>query len=433
MNQRINKSTLIIASAANFLTSTSNVCATNGYWAHGYGPKSKSMAGACAAVTLEGGCNAINPATSLDLGNSMELNLSIFTPDHGFNANADGMRLIPPGEHESTQDFFFIPGFNYNRMLDSDSSIGLTVGGNGGMNTLYEGAVFSNFSPPGISNLAATSPSGMDLMQGFVGTNYTRRLNPHHTIGIMPFLAVQSLKVYGLEPFKMYSSDPDHVTGNGREMSYGAGVRVGWMGHINEQFTLGASYQTRSWMTKFDEYSGLLAEQGSFDIPSNYELGLAYKPTQDWTLAVDFQKIMYSDIKALSNSTDIPMNANFMPTSPLMGTDQGMGFGWNDVNVIKFGAQWHYNDAWTFRAGYSHADQAFSGSQAMMNILAPAVVRDHYTLGLSTAIDADNELSFALSYAPNVKLYGENNQVGGQSGYLYMDQWDFNIGWAWHL
>lgn len=402
--------------------------ATNGYWAHGYGPKSKSMPGACVAMTLEGMCNAINPATTLGLGNSVELNLSVFAPDHGFYANNDGMGMIPTGNHDSTKDFFYIPGFNYNRMIDADSSYGITVGGNGGMNTRYSGNVFNNFSQ-GNPSFAASAPTGMDLMQGFIGVNYTRRLNQHHTVGIMPFLAIQALETYGLQPFKMFSSDPNNLSNNGHDMSYGGGIRVGWMGNINEQITLGASYQTRSWMSRFDKYSGLLAEQGDFDIPSNYELGFAYQPTKDLILNLGFQSILYGEIKSLSNSTELPMS----PNSPLFGTDQGMGFGWDDVNVIKISMQWLYNDDWTLRAGYSHSDQAFGSSQALLNILAPAVTNEHYTLGLSTDIDANNELSFALSYAPKVELYGVNNQVGGQSGYLYMDQWDLNIGWTWHF
>ena len=43
--------------------------------------------------------------------------------------------------------------------------------------------------------------------------------------------------------------------------------------------TLGATYQTKTKMGKFSQYSGLFAEQGSFDIPSNYGVGAAVKAT----------------------------------------------------------------------------------------------------------------------------------------------------------
>ena len=417
------KKSAILLSFAALGAATQTAWATNGYWSHGYGPKSKSMAGACVAMPLEGMCNAINPAGAVFLGNEMELDVSFFMPDHGFVANPDGLRMIPPGEHESTKDLFLIPSFNYNYMLDADSAVSLTIGGNGGMNTEYDSAVWSSFNNP---LGTATSPTGIDLMQGFIGVNYARKINQDHAIGIMPFMAIQGLKTYGLEPFQAMSQYPDSVSNNGYDISYGFGARIGWMGNLTNRLTLGASYQTRSWMTDFEDYKGLLAEQGSFDIPPNLDLGLSFKINPSLTLALAYQRIFYSDIKALSNSTDLPMS----PDSAHLGSDNGTGFGWDDVDVFKVGLQWAYSSDLVFRAGYSNSSEAFESSQALMNVLAPAVVKEHFTIGASKLIDPANEVSLAVSYAPEVKLYGTNDQIGGQSGYLYMSQWDVTLGWT---
>lgn len=417
------KKSAILLSFAALGAATQTAWATNGYWSHGYGPKSKSMAGACVAMPLEGMCNAINPAGAVFLGNEMELDVSFFMPDHGFVANPDGLRMIPPGEHESTKDLFLIPSFNYNYMLDADSAVSLTIGGNGGMNTEYDSAVWSSFNNP---LGTATSPTGIDLMQGFIGVNYARKINQDHAIGIMPFMAIQGLKTYGLEPFQAMSQYPDSVSNNGYDISYGFGARIGWMGNLTNRLTLGASYQTRSWMTDFEDYKGLLAEQGSFDIPPNLDLGLSFKINPSLTLALAYQRIFYSDIKALSNSTDLPMS----PDSAPLGSDNGTGFGWDDVDVFKVGLQWAYSSDLVFRAGYSNSSEAFESSQALMNVLAPAVVKEHFTIGASKLIDPANEVSLAVSYAPEVKLYGTNDQIGGQSGYLYMSQWDVTLGWT---
>ena len=40
-------------------------------------------------------------------------------------------------------------------------------------------------------------------------------------------------------------------------------------------------------MSEFDEYAGLFAEQGDFDIPSNWVIGIAIKPTENLDIAVD--------------------------------------------------------------------------------------------------------------------------------------------------
>ena len=70
--------------------------ATNGYWSHGYGPKSKGMAGACVAMTYGPMCSSTNPASLVRVGNKMEFGLSLFAPDRGFTANDDGSPVGPP-------------------------------------------------------------------------------------------------------------------------------------------------------------------------------------------------------------------------------------------------------------------------------------------------------------------------------------------------
>jgi long-chain fatty acid transport protein len=429
----------VLASIAASLALTSSpVLGTNGYWSHGYGPKSKSVAGACVALPLEGMCNAINPAGAVHLGSGYEVGLSIFAPDHGFHANDDwippdpalgGPAHIDAGTYASGKDFFFVPNFNYTHMLDESSSISLTIGGNGGMNTDYDGAIFKNFANPMIPSTQASNPTGIDLMQGFVGVNYAYKVNEKHSLGVMPFLAVQSFEARGLEPFTPFSKHPDKVTNNGREISYGVGLRIGWMGRVTDKLTLGASYQTRSYMREFDKYAGLFAEDGGFDIPPNFDLGLAYDLTPTLTLAFGYQRIDYSSVRALANESDLP----FVPGEILLGCDDCMGFGWEDVSVYRFAAQWAYREDLILRAGFSIASDAFPNSQALLNVLAPAVVREHLTFGVTRKLDKTNEIDFAITYAPEVKLDGTNVNTGPQTGYLYMDQWDLALGWVRHF
>jgi long-chain fatty acid transport protein len=113
---------------------------------------------------------------------------------------------------------------------------------------------------------------------------------------------------------------------------------------------------------------GLFADQGSFDIPANYGVGLAYQPSQDWTLALDYQVIQYSGVKSVGT----PL-APLLAGQPL-GAD-GPGFGWKDVQVVKLGAAYQWSPALTLRAGYSHATQPVPQSQTFFNILAPGWCR----------------------------------------------------------
>ncbi len=54
-------------------------------------------------------------------------------------------------------------------------------------------------------------------------------------------------------------------------------MRVGWLGKLSDAVTLGAAYSSKMRMSKFDKYKGLFAEEGGFDIPEHYSLGIAFK------------------------------------------------------------------------------------------------------------------------------------------------------------
>jgi len=430
----ISRKSLFNIAAAAALSAAGQAQATNGYFAHGFGPVSKSMAGACVALVENAMCGATNPASLVHLDNRWEIGAALFSPSRGFDANNDFMSppyaFIPPGHYDSENPLFLIPHFAYNRKLDADSSISLLFGGNGGMNTKYESAPFRYFTPPGAPPyFQATSPTGVDMMQAFLGLSYSRKLNEAHSVAIMPVLAVQTFEARGLEPFRGVSLHPDGVTDNGHDWSWGGGLRLGWLWEPTDALNIGASYQTKLWMTEFDKYDGLFAEEGDFDIPPVLDLGFAYDINPAWTFSFNYQRIWFEEVKALGNAADLVM----MPGTIALGTDDGLGFGWKNQDIYKLGVSWKYSPDLTLRAGYSHNSQVVPGSQALFNVLAPAVVRDHFTVGFSREFGTGSQVHMSLMYAPEEKVYGTNPNTGPQTGNLYMDQWEIELGWVFKL
>ena len=117
----------------------------------------------------------------------------------------------------------------------------------------------------------------------------------------------------------------------------------------------------------------------------------------------------------------------------MLGADDGLGFGWKNQDVYKFGVRYKYSPDLTLRAGYSHGSQVVPGEQALFNVLAPAVVRDHFTFGLSKRLTSDNEVHLSVMYAPEEKVHGQNPNTGPQTGNIYMSQWDIELGWVFKL
>jgi len=414
------KTQLLIALAA--IGFAGSASATNGFFSHGNGMKAKSMGGAGIANASGAMSGATNPASMAAVGKSMELGLEIFAPDR--SSSNTGNAGVP--NTDANEDAYFpIPEFAYNTMLDATKSLGLVVYGNGGMNTSY---------PSNIA-LFGSSKAGVDLAQMFIAPTMAWKLNDTNSIGVSLNLAYQRFKASGLENFDngAQTSSVGNVTNRGYDNSFGWGVRLGWLGQITPDVSVGAFYQSKTDMSKLDKYKGLFAEQGNFDIPSTFGLGISVKATPKTLVAFDVQRINYSDSKAVSNPLG-PVSVGGVLANTL-GTDNGAGFGWQNMTVYKLGVEHKYSDNITLRAGLNHGKQPIPTGETFFNLLAPATVEDHLTLGVSWKANG-GEWSATYMHAFSNTVNGTNSiptAFGGGEANLKMSQNALGIAYGWKM
>lgn len=396
--------------------------ATNGYFRHGYGTHYRSMAGAGVALHLSSLGAATNPASMAFIGPRYDIGFSLFNPNREYTVV--GSPSGPPAfgllnqNVESDSKIFFIPSVGANWVFGEVNAIGVSIFGNGGMNTDYDEAVFNGPTPT----------TGVNLSQLFIAPTYARKLSDDHAIGITPILAYQMFEGKGFQAFAGFSEDGANISNNGTASSFGYGARIGYLGKLMPALSVGASYQTRIFMGEFDDYAGLFAEQGGFDIPANWVAGIAVNPSEDWTVALDVQQVLYSGINSVGN----PFKPAELPTSPL-GSKNGSGFGWDDMLTVKLGLQWQTTEDWTLRAGYSYGQQPIGKSEVLFNIVAPGVIAQHITFGFSRKIGETQELSFAFMHALSNSVKGVNQLDPGQTIELKMNQFEFDISYAFGL
>ncbi|MFC1492608.1 OmpP1/FadL family transporter [candidate division KSB1 bacterium] len=397
--------------------------ATDGYFSHGYGTKNKSMGGIGVAMPLGPMAPAANPASLFFLDNSYEISIALFSPfrDYTITGNPSGYPNtfpLTPGKIESDSKFFIIPSFSANWRIDEKSTFGLALFGNGGMNTDYDTKTFNH------PMLTVTQPTGVNLSQMFAALTYAREFVEDHSFGVTGIVAYQWFKATGMQAFGGYSSDAMNLTDNDNSKSFGFGARFGYMGRLSSKFSVGASYQTKMFMSEFEEYAGLFAEQGDFDIPSNWTVGFAVHPNEKFSFAFDLQQIKYSEVNSVGNL----MNPQQMAQGVALGSDNGAGFGWQDMTVFKLGSQYVLDDEWSFRAGYSFGEQPVPDTEVMFNILAPGIIEQHLTFGLSKMF-GDREFNIAVMRAFSKSVTGANpmEAPGQQDIKLRMDQWEFEI------
>ena len=397
--------------------------ATDGYFSHGYGMKAKGMGGAATAMADDAMGGANNPASMAFVGNRLDLGVDLFSPRR--ESSRTGAGLFPNGTSNSDSNYFLIPEFGYNYMVNNDLALGVTAYGNGGMNTNYKalGGVYGN-----ANLLGGDGKLGVNLMQLIIAPTAAYKIAPNHSIGISPLIGYQQFKAYGLQAFGAFglSSDPSHLTNNGNDDSWGYGVRIGYMGKLTPTFSIGAAYASKMKFDEFSKYKGLFAEQGGFDIPENYNLGVAWDVTPAVKLALDYQRINFSGVNSVGNpSTNIF-------TGALLGADNGPGFGWKDVNVWKLGVEYKYSQQLTLRAGYNHSDNPIQARDVTFNILAPAVIKDHATLGFTYTLASGNELTMAYMHAFKNDVTGAN-VFGDGTEKIQMYQDSLGVTYSWKM
>lgn len=398
-------------------TAAMSAQATNGYFRLGYGANSIAMGGTGTAIAQDGLASAINPATIFSIKQPYTLELSVFNPQRRFdvtgatpNQAQQGEFALANGEVESDNEYFFIPSFGYKRDLKDDLAFSLSIYGNGGMNTQYSDSVFY------------AGKTGVDLTQMFINASFAFKETETTQWGFAPIFAVQTFEANGVGSFAQNSQNSSKLSNNGKETVFGFGARIGIAHQISSNVHLGASYQTKINFEPFKQYAGLYAENGDMDVPPTYNLGIAFD-NDDFTLAVDYQVISYSEVASIAN----PLMPNLM--SAQLGDDKGAGFGWNDMKIIKLGGALKRNNGDVFRAGISYGEQPIDSSEVLFNILAPGVQEWHYTAGYEFG-DIESRYRVTLSYSPSKSVKGKNPLYQSQDQFIEIEMEQYEVTFA---
>ena len=472
---------LSAASIISGLAITTTASATTGYFQLGYGAKSLGLAGATVSNPQDSIAASTNPAGMALVGERVDAGITFFSPgDRSAKLETSALGATFDVEDKSRRNLFFVPSLGYTSKINERLYWGISMYGNGGMNTTYDrnlynetAAVLGAFGAGMAAGAAAGAPDGgvaagmaaagtvpegstpndfielagggrpikdvgtlgIDLAQGIIAPTLSFKVHQKHTIGTSLLIGIQRFSARGLGNFQCFTQtgavgcDPsgaftstpsDGLTNNGNDWAYGAGIRVGWIGEVHPKLSLGAAVASKIYMTEFDDYDELFAEDGDFDTPANFTVGLTYKPTTDLSLSFDFQRIYYEGVKSISNPGPVPV-LQIPAGSGLLGTDDGLGFGWENINVYRLAADYRYNREWNFRAGFAYNDQAIPDDQLLFNILAPATPKIHGTVGFTYRPNDSSEWNFAYMHAFEEKV-SSNQTAMGMPGEIKMFQ-----------
>ncbi len=235
-------------------------------------------------------------------------------------------------------------------------------------------------------------------------------------------MVYQRFKATGLGDFAGVTSADTNTTNslsdNGYDSSTGIGATIGWQGKLSSAVNAGFSYRSKTSMSKLDKYKGLFAEQGDLSIPSMITAGVSIQATPKTTFAVDVTRINYTDVKSISNANNtatlVPSGGTVAVADAGLGTDNGAGFGWGDQNILKIGMKHQMNEKMALLAGFNHGKSPISSDQTAFNVLAPATVETHLTLGLDWKLAKNSGVTVQYMHAFENEIKGDGS-AGSQT------------------
>lgn len=400
--------------------------ATNGMFLIGQGAKSRGMGGVAIAFPQDAVAGAVNPASIGFIEDRVDIGADIFRP----RARSKLGNL----SYNSSANLFLMPvmagSYKFNRKL----SIGFSAVPAGGGGSRYNTNLFNNLTGANVN-----STLGVNLMVMQMNPTASYRINKNNRVGASLVMSIQTFRAFGLEYFSNFTSTglfTNKLSNNGNDWATGAGVRLGWMGRFfKKRLSLGATYTSRIYMTKFSKYEDLFAEKGSLDTPENFGVGFAVKVTPDLTIAADVTRTLYSDVAAIGNKSANTKGSPFPESQEknALGKKEGLGFGWSDQTVYKVGVAWDYNPKWTLRAGWDYGSSPIDekNGEVLFSIVAPAVVQNHLTLG--TTYKSSPKMEWSVSYVHAFKYEQAGPTLIGGTGKLRMYQDALGLTFAYKL
>ncbi|OYT15868.1 MAG: hypothetical protein B7C24_10725 [Bacteroidetes bacterium 4572_77] len=386
----------------------------------GYGAKNNAIAGSGVALSSEALWGNKNPGGLAFLGRKIGLGIDIQMPTVSYKVlnapasfNQDYLQPWPLGLQEGQADASrkatILPNIGINLELNDNSSLAISIFSNGRRGhsfdtKTYYSPIIAEFpntdeftNPMGV----VSSPTFFHLSQYFSAISYSYKINDKIGVGLSAVGAWQSLNVGGYEAFGSlgYSAYPQEISNNDMANAYGLGGQLGLQWNISKMFQLGLTYRSELFMSSFESYKGLIAENGQMNIPAEWSLGIALQASENLLIAIDAQRICYSQVAAWN----LPMASH---KEGYLGGDNGSGLGREDEMRFKMGLQYHI-PKWDFKIGYAYIKPSIVSDEVLLNMLMPDIIQNHISLGVSRMLN-DEVLHFALIKGLKSSMTGVN-------------------------
>ena len=418
----MNKHHILIAFAASTIIPSTSF-ATNGYQLIGIGAYQKGMGGAVTANPGSAMTAVTNPAGITRIDKRADFSMELFMPERSMDFTATS------GERqESSATQYGVPSLGWSAPIADNSNIYF---GGGMYGTSGMGVDYPVTSVNSGTTMEIDAYSNISFWQ--MAPVLAMKLDDRLSLGASLNIDYQSLAIK--QNVIIGGNDYQKIDLSRGASNFGFGLSLGLLYDLNPATTVGFAYKSKQ---SFDPMEYQLASgditlpvsgtptampAGTYtldlDFPQQAAVGVAYKGFKKLTLAADVKWIDWSD-----TMNKLTING---PSGPVV-----MNTGWDDQTVFALGVNFAVTERIALSAGYNYAKSPIGEEDVSNNLILPAIVETHYTVGAMFRLNNHWDLAMHYMYVPEKTLTAPSNDPNGMGGTtisLSETSVGFNIGY----
>lgn len=407
--------------------------ATNGYQLIGVGAYQKSLAGAVTAAPGTAMTAVSNPAGMARIGARTDFSMEAFMPDR----SVDFSSMMGGDSADSAVKMYGVPAIGWTAPTSDGSDVYFGGGmfGTSGMGVDYAQTLMMPASPMPNPDMYWEGYSNISFWQ--MAPSLAWNVNNKLSVGASLNIDYQSVA------FKQRITADTDSNGSAETViqnfdlsrgasGFGLGFSLGMLYDINEKVTVGFNYKSKQQFSAM-EYQlgwgdisngpGAEAPAGTYkldlDFPQQAAVGVAVHPNKKLTVSADLKWIDWSD------------TMNTLSVDGPGGLKVAMDPGWKDQTVYAVGVAYSLNDKTNLRAGYNYAKAPFGSNEVSHNLILPAIVETHYTVGMDYSLNNHWELAWHYMMVPEKTLRAKASDpaIPGTEISLSESSFGMNIGY----
>ncbi len=291
-----------------------------------------------------------------------------------------------------------------------------------------QGLSLAQVARDGPQRLLDQRVGGFEFERSLLASGFRRSLGSESSVDVAAIFAQQGYATPGFGAVTAQSandiaSNMRSLYPNQGEQVSGAGLQLGFTSDLSPAVTMGASFRSRIDMDAFQNYRGVYAEPGDFDIPAAANFSVMMRTGRRAAVTFDIQRVLYSDV---STFTTALLPDRFLS---LLGDSASPEFDWDDLTVYQLGWNWQSTRKTAWKFSYSTSQQPAPSSPALARALRRDVADRSMNIAMTHRAGKNTSVNLNVSYAP-AEYYLGNPQFA-QPTDLNGDSFELELLWSW--